>query len=176
MKHPNSKPGEDRTTVSARQSTMLWQRLRDKGYLSVKDFCRKTGMERKDGASLMAFETVRRAFSAGERQVALLSLAVIMMHLEFTREEVKQELQSQGDLIVSHIIGTGMQELSIWQEGLISAVGKLGAEHHEEVARALYLIGLGAGVDIADDVVKLGYRHGETTRKRGPAEETHSPG
>ena len=138
MKHPNSKPGEDRSRVSGRQSTMLWQRLHAKGYLSIKDFCRKTGLEKKDGASLMAFETVRRAFSVGERQVTMLSLAVIMMHLEFTREEVKEELISQGDLLVSHIIGTGMQDLHIWLEGLISAVGKLRADHFADVGKTIY--------------------------------------
>ena len=169
MKIPNSKAGK--TTVTAALAAMLWAQLRKQGYENVSDFARRTGLVKKDGSSLMAFETVRRCFAEGERTPALYSLAIVMLYLEFPREFVKDFLRVEGDVLTCWLMGnTKAPQLRIWEEGLLEATNKIVTKNPDALAilgKQINMVGLQEGVDVSDAVAKMGHRP-ESARKRGP--------
>jgi len=170
MKIPNSKKSGN-TTVTKEQSDMLWTQLRKQGYENISDFARKTGLVKKDGSSIIAFETIRRCFAVGQLKPAAVSLAVVMLYLEFPRQFVKDYLAQEGDVLLGYLMGaTEVPQLRIWEEGLLEAANMIVEKNPDALAdlgKQVLMVGLSEGVDVADAVAKVGYRP-EAVRKRGP--------
>lgn len=175
MKIPNSKAGSG--TVTAEQSGILWAQLRRQGYESVSDFARKTGLIRKDGTGNMAFETIRRCFTVGSRKPASVSLAVVMLYLEFPRHFIKDYLAADGDVLLGYLMGdTEAPQLRIWEEGLLEAANAVVEKNPDaltNLGKQVQMVALTEGVDVTDAVAKMGHR-AERSRKRGPQKKTAS--
>lgn len=169
MKMPNSKASE--SVVSKEQSDLLWAQLRKQGYENVSDFARKTGLIMKDGSSIIVFETIRRCFNAGGRKPAAVSLAIVMLYLEFPRQFVKDYLAADGDILLGHLMGNSeAPQLRIWEEGLLEAANAVVEKNPDalpDLGRQVQMVALAEGIDVADAVAKMGHRP-EQARKRGP--------
>lgn len=169
MKIPNSKTGE--SVVTKDLSDMLWAQLKKKGYENVSDFARCTGLVKKDGSSIIAFETIRRCFAVGKRKPASVSLAIVMLYLEFPRQFVKDYLAADGDVLLGYLMGNSeAPQLRIWEEGLLEAANAIIGKSPDalvDLGRQVQMVALSEGVDVADAVAKMGHRP-ETSRKRGP--------
>lgn len=167
-KIPNSKAGG--TVVTKEFSDMLWKQLREKGYDNISDFARQSGLVKKE-YSLVAFETIRRAFAVGERMPAMVSLAVIMLNLDFPRSFVRDYLQDQGDVLLRYLMGPGeAPQLRIWEEGLLEAANAIAEKNADaivDLGKQVQMLALSEGLDVTDSVSKMGYRS-ERIRKRGP--------
>ena len=169
MKLPNSKTGE--SVVTKDLSDLLWAQLKKRGYENVSDFARRTGLVKKDGSSIIAFETIRRCFNAGGRKPASVSLAIVMLYLEFPRQFVKDYLSADGDVLLGYLMGNvEAPQLRIWEEGLLEAANAITEKNPDALAtlgKQVQMVALAEGVDVADAVAKMGCR-AEQSRKRGP--------
>jgi len=157
--------------VTAEQSGILWAQLRRQGYENVSDFARRTGLVKKDGSSLMAFETIRRCFAEGQIKPASVSLAIVMLYLEFPRQFIKDYLAADGDILLGYLMGnTEAPQLRIWEEGLLEAANSIVSKNPDALVtlgKQIEMVALSEGVDVADAVAKMGHRP-EAARKRGP--------
>jgi hypothetical protein len=176
VKIPNSKTTGD-NRVTPEQSGILYAQLRKQGYDSISDFARQTGLVRKDGSSIIAFETIRRCFKVDSPKPASISLAIVMCYLEFPRQFIKDYLAADGDILLGYLMGdTEAPQLRIWEEGLLeaaNAVAKKNPDALETLGKQVQMVALSEGVDVADAVAKMGHRP-EAARKRGPKTTPHS--
>lgn len=154
---PNSRKAA--VDVPPEQEAMLHGRLREKGYRSIREMTDRTGLTRNGEAHLISFETARRAFKAGEPQIADLSMALIMDALEFSVKAIDNELEKRGDKIIRRLIrGRKDPKLNEVEAAFISALQKIVVANQSAVeflAGQLELLAKAASVDISEELFKL---------------------
>jgi hypothetical protein len=96
-----------------KKSNLFFERMKDLGYEDVTDFARRSKIS-------LSFETCRRAIHDDRQNISFQYVVVLMQALDFTTQEIGEELKRRGDKHLYKLISdSGKGVLLNSQEKLI---------------------------------------------------------
>lgn len=134
---------------------MLTDKLADEGWTSVRHFT--LANQKTMGLST---ETTRRVFTACEyKGIEPFTIANVMLHLNFSRQEIKEALQTYtSDNIMWKLIGDEEEPLTGQEKILLGMIRELAEKHpdvYQSVATTLAVLGGAYGLDLSAQLKRV---------------------